>query len=328
MEHPGDAEARNRSGDGASPGGVICARSPSRVTLAHLRPRDDRGVDVDPAHAAGASGERITWLGHATLLLEVGGARLLTDPLLRDRVGHLRRHAEPPPAALSEDIDAVLVSHLHLDHLDVGSLRRLSRRVPVLTPTGGGALLRRLGFANTIELPVGDEAQIGGAQVRAVPAVHDGRRHPLAPLADAIGFVVAGAHRVYFAGDTDVFDHMAQSTGPLDVALLPVWGWGPSLGPGHMDPLAAARAAALLRPQIAVPIHWGTFFPIGLARSLGDLLVEPPLDFARHAAELAPAVEVRILARGETLALDAPAANAAYGSGSATGAGDDTVSSR
>jgi L-ascorbate metabolism protein UlaG (beta-lactamase superfamily) len=292
------------------------------VTLAHLRSGDDRGVDVDPAQAAGAPGERITWLGHATLLLEVGGARLLTDPLLRDRVGHLRRHAVPPPAALSEDIDAVLVSHLHLDHLDVGSLRRLSRRVPVLAPAGGGALLRRLGFANTVELPVGDEAQIGGAQVRAVPAVHDGRRHPLAPLAEAIGFVVAGAHRVYFAGDTDIFDDMAQSTGPLDVALLPVWGWGPSLGPGHMDPLGAARAAALLRPRIAVPIHWGTFFPIGLARSRGDVLVDPPLDFARHAAELAPGVEVRILAPGETLALDAraPARGAEAATASVPGA--------
>src|SRR3954463_15496382 len=189
----GRCEPRNHSGDGASPARVISARSPRRVTLAHLRPRDDRGVDVDPAHAAGASGERITWLGHATLLLAGGGGRPLTGPLLRDRVGHLRRHAEPPAAALSEDIDAVLVSHLHLDHLDVGSLRRLSRRVPVLAPTGGGALLRRLGFANTVELPVGDETQIGGAQVRAVPAVHDGRRHPLAPLADAIGYVGPGA---------------------------------------------------------------------------------------------------------------------------------------
>src|SRR4051794_28284376 len=192
MEHPGDAEPRNRPGDGASPDGVISARSPSRVTLAHLRRRDDRGVDVDLAHAAGASGERITWLGHATLLLEVGGARLLTDPLLRDRVGHLRRHAEPPAAALSEDIDAVLVSHLHLDHLDVGSLRRLSRRVPVLVPTGGGGLLRRLGFANTIELPVGDEAQIGGAQVRAVPAGHHGPRPPLPPPPPPTGLVVGG----------------------------------------------------------------------------------------------------------------------------------------
>jgi L-ascorbate metabolism protein UlaG (beta-lactamase superfamily) len=277
-------------------------------------------VDGHP-HETGVLAERITWLGHATLLLEIGGVRLLTDPLLRDRVGHLRRHAPAPPPELTEGIDAVLVSHLHLDHLDVASLRRLGRRVPVLVPSGGGGLLRRLGFAHTTELRVGEEARIAGAQVRAVPAVHDGRRHPLAPLSEAIGFVVAGAHRVYFAGDTDLFDEMARATGPLDVALLPVWGWGPSLGPGHMDPLGAARAAALLRPRIAVPIHWGTFFPIGLAGRRGNALVEPPLDFARHAAELAPEVEARILAPGETLVLATPG-TATYGSGSATGAGD------
>jgi len=260
--------------------------------------RAARAVDLHP-HA-----ERVTWLGHATLLLEVGGARLLTDPLLRDRVAHLRRHAPAPPRELTAGIDAVLISHLHRDHLDVASLRRLDRSVRVLVPTGAARVLRRAGFGNTTELAVGEEVRVGGAAVVAVPAVHDGHRHPLAPSADAIGFVVAGAHRLYFAGDTDLFDGMAEASGALDVALLPVWGWGPSLGPGHMDPLAAARAAALLRPRVAVPIHWGTFFPVGLARRRGDVLVEPPREFARHAAELAPGVEVRILAAGETMALD------------------------
>ena len=269
-------------------------------------------------------GERITWLGHATMLLEVGGARLLTDPLLRDHVAHLRRQAPLPQPELLEAIDAVLVSHLHLDHLDIASLRRLDARTPVVVPAGGARVLSDIGFGTpATELRVGEQIRIAGADVRAVPAVHDGRRHPLGPLADAIGFVVAGAHRVYFAGDTDLFDDMAQAIGPLDAALLPVWGWGPSLGPGHMDPLGAARAAALLRPRVAVPIHWGTYFPIGLARRRGDVLVDPPHDFARHAAELAPDVAVRILAPGEALALDA----AAYRSGSATGGGE-TASSR
>jgi L-ascorbate metabolism protein UlaG (beta-lactamase superfamily) len=88
-------------------------------------------------------------------------------------------------------------------------------------PVGGGSLLRRLGFANATELRVGEEARIARADVRAVPAVHDGRRHPLGPIAEAIGFVVAGARRVHVAGDTDVFDGMAQATAPLDAALLP-----------------------------------------------------------------------------------------------------------
>jgi L-ascorbate metabolism protein UlaG (beta-lactamase superfamily) len=251
-----------------------------------------------------ASAERLTWVGHATVLLELGGARLLTDPLLRARVGHLRRQAPGPSPEATQDIDAVLVSHLHLDHLDVASLRRLPRDVAVLAPSGAGRLLRRLGFARTTELRAGEQAEVAGVAVLAVPAIHDGRRHPLAPSADAIGFVAAGEHRVYFAGDTDIYDGMGDLAGTLDAALLPVWGWGPSLGAGHMDPEAAARAAALLRPRVAVPIHWGTFFPAGLARLRGAALVEPPRAFARLAGELAPDVEVHVLAPGQTLGLE------------------------
>jgi L-ascorbate metabolism protein UlaG (beta-lactamase superfamily) len=107
---------------------------------------------------------------------------------------------------------------------------------------------------------------------------------------------------VYFAGDTDVFAGMAE-LGPLDVALLPVWGWGPSLGPGHMDPEQAARAAALLRPRVAVPIHWGTYLQVGLRRREA-LLRGPPHAFADRCAELAPDVEVRVLEPGGTLSLD------------------------
>jgi L-ascorbate metabolism protein UlaG (beta-lactamase superfamily) len=252
------------------------------------------------------SAERLTWIGHATVLVEVGGARLLTDPLLRDRVGHLRRQGAPPAPAATERLDAVLVSHLHLDHLDAGSLRRLPRDVTVLAPVGAGALLRKLGFARTTEVRVGEPTRVGGATVTAVPAEHDGRRHPLAPFAEAIGFVIAGDRRVYFAGDTALFDGMEDTIGPTDAALLPIWGWGPSLGPGHMDPLGAARAAALLHPRVAVPIHWGTFFPAGLARLRGSALVDPPHEFARRASKLAPDVEVRVLAPGESLTLDAP----------------------
>ncbi len=253
-----------------------------------------------------SAAERITWLGHATVLLELGGARMLTDPLLRDRVGHLRRQSPGPPSDAAEGIDAVLISHLHHDHLDVASLRRLPRAVTVLAPAGSGARLRRLGFARTAELRAGERAEVAGVDVLAAPAIHDGRRHPLAPHAEAIGFVVAGAHRVYFAGDTDLFDAMAKMAGTLDAALLPVWGWGPSLGPGHMDPETAARAVAILRPRIAVPIHWGPFFPAGLARFRGSALVEPPRAFARCAGELAPDVDVRVLAPLGTLELDRP----------------------
>jgi L-ascorbate metabolism protein UlaG (beta-lactamase superfamily) len=247
--------------------------------------------------------ERLTWVGHATVLFEVGGARLLSDPVLRDRLAHLRRHGAPPGPDVAQRIDAVLISHVHFDHLDAPSLKLLGKDVRMLVPTGGGRLLTRIGFANVDELRVGDRAEVAGAVVTAVPAVHDGHRHPLAHEAETLGFEVAGAQRVYFAGDTELFDAMSDLAGGLDVALLPVWGWGPSLGPGHMDPLGAARAAATLRPRVAVPIHWGTLFPVGLARTKGRALIDPPHEFARHLAQLAPEVQVRLLAPGDAMDL-------------------------
>jgi L-ascorbate metabolism protein UlaG (beta-lactamase superfamily) len=244
---------------------------------------------------------RVTWIGHATALIELEGVRLLTDPLLRNHLGHLKRHGAAPDPALLRDVDAVLVSHLHFDHLDVPSLRRLSRSVRVLAPAGAGRFLRRQGFPHAEELAVGDVADVRGVAITAVPAVHDQRRRPYAggPKADAIGFIVGG--RVYFAGDTDLFDGMQELH--TDVALVPVWGWGPSLGEGHLDPPAAARATALLQPRIAIPIHWGTFYPRGLARYKAHRLTAPPHEFAAAVAELAPGVDVRVLTPGQGLAL-------------------------
>ena len=137
----------------------------------------------------------VTFAGHATVLLELDGVRLLTDPLLRKRIGVLIRRSPVPPASLRRDLDAVLISHAHLDHLDVPSLRLIDRRTPVVAPRGVGALLRRLGFV-PLEMDVGDEVEIGPAsaggaagparvRVRAVPADHAGTRYPLASEAPA-----------------------------------------------------------------------------------------------------------------------------------------------
>ncbi|MGH2967957.1 MAG: MBL fold metallo-hydrolase, partial [Solirubrobacteraceae bacterium] len=147
------------------------------------------------------------------------------------------------------------------------------------------------------------ELTIGDVRVRAVPAVHGGRRSPLSGPAEAVGFIAEGSHRVYFAGDTERFEGMADLA-PLDVALLPIWGWGPSLGAGHMDPEQAARATALLSPRIVVPVHWGTFLPVGMAGRHADLLREPPRTFAARVAELAPGSRVEILQPGGSLVLD------------------------
>jgi L-ascorbate metabolism protein UlaG (beta-lactamase superfamily) len=248
---------------------------------------------------------RITYVGHATVLVELDGARLLTDPLLRSRFAHLRRHTPLPDAEVTERIDAVLLSHLHLDHVDLRSLRQLGAQTLLLAPAGAGRFLRRSGFARVRELAPGDTAEVTGVEVKATPAHHEGRRGPLGPTAEAIGFDIRGTRRIYFAGDTDLFQAMEELAGQLELALLPVWGWGPSLGHGHLDPDRAARAAALLRPRIAVPIHWGTYFPIGLARWRGKRLRDPPLEFARRVAELAPAVEVRVLGPGTSLSFSA-----------------------
>jgi L-ascorbate metabolism protein UlaG (beta-lactamase superfamily) len=239
--------------------------------------------------------ETLTYVGHATVRVDVAGARLLTDPVLRDRVGYLLRRTAPVAPEAYQRLDGVLLSHLHHDHLDLPSLRRLPPDVPILVPRGGGRLLR--GFSRVYEVVAGETVELAGTTVTAVPAEHPGHRLPLVGGAggDALGYVIAS--RVYFAGDTDLYPEMAL-LGRLDVALLPVWGWGPRVGPGHMDPEIAARALTLLRPRIAVPIHWGTFSRIAL-----PLETDAPRAFARHAARLAPDVQVEILEPGATLEL-------------------------
>jgi L-ascorbate metabolism protein UlaG (beta-lactamase superfamily) len=239
----------------------------------------------------------LRWLGHATVLVEVGGVRLLTDPLLRTRLGHLTRRT-PVPDELGR-LDAVLISHVHRDHLDLPSLAALGGNPPMIAPAGAGDLLRRRGFDAVIELREGETTTVAGMPVSATAAHHRARRGPLSPWVRSLGYVIEAGSRVYFAGDTDVYDSMA-TLAPLDIVLLPVWGWGPNVGEGHLNPRTAAEALRLLRPRIAVPIHWGTFFPIYLR---GDVPAHPPREFARHAAELAPEVEVRVLQPGETLTL-------------------------
>ena len=233
------------------------------------------------------------------MLVELGGVRLLTDPVLRVAVAHLRRAV--PALAAPAGLDAALVSHLHRDHLDLPSLRRL-RDLPLLVvPVGARRTLRHLAVPLS-ELTPGDELMLGPIAVRAARAVHDGRRTPVSRTIESLGYLIDGRLRIYFAGDTELFDGMAQLA-PVDVALLPVAGWGPSLGPGHMDAEQAARAAALLRAKIAIPIHWGTFAPVGLTRGRDRLLRDPPQAFAEHAARLAPGTRVEILQPGESLAL-------------------------
>ncbi|MFJ5219883.1 MBL fold metallo-hydrolase [Streptomyces sp. NPDC088354] len=254
----------------------------------------------------------ITWWGHATVTVRDSGVRVLTDPLFVPRLAHLRRRrgAVPPPGAALADV--ALVSHLHADHLHTGSLARLARGTRVLVPRGASAAVPRLRrLATDLRLDVtevapGDKVRVGDLTVRVVPAAHDGRRLPYGPeRSPALGYVLEGEERTYFAGDTGLFDAMAEEVGPCDAALLPVGGWGPFLGDGHLNPARAAQALARLAPRAAVPIHYGTYWPIGMDAVRPHEFHSPGDEFARLAGDVAPRVAVHRLDHGENLRLEA-----------------------
>lgn len=243
----------------------------------------------------------VTFVGHSTVLIEMDGVRILTDPVLRHRIGHLYRVGADPDLSGLGKIDLVLISHAHWDHLDPVSLRQLGRDTPMIVPEGAGRILTAKGFSQVEELAIGASTKIGPVRITATDANHRGRRPPFGPTAETVGFLIEGSARLYFAGDTDLFAGMEDFGPGLGLALLPVWGYGPNLGPGHLDPQRAAEALTILRPQLAIPIHWGTLAPYGLHLIKPGYLREPPKLFASTAKELAPDVTVRILDPGQRL---------------------------
>ena len=240
----------------------------------------------------------LTWLGHSCVAIQLDGLGIVTDPVLRERIVHLRRKKPVDPAAL-EGVDLVLISHIHHDHLDLRSLDRLDLHAQVIVPLGAGGLLRRRGFRFVREVLAGDEVHVGAIRVRVTHAEHavgfrlgTGRTQP-------VGYVIAGTRTVYFAGDTDLFQGMG-ALGRIDAALLPVAGWGPRLPAGHLDPVRAVEALALTEPRLAIPIHWGTYAPWRPPR--GD--DTPATAFAELAATVVPTVDVRVLRPGQSCPLE------------------------
>jgi L-ascorbate metabolism protein UlaG (beta-lactamase superfamily) len=247
----------------------------------------------------------IRWLGHASVLVE-DRARILTDPVLTGTMLHLHRRAGPVPTSLTNQVDAVVVSHLHVDHLHFPSLALIDAGTPVLIPRGAGRLLRKTGL-EAVEVSAGDVVKVGDATITVVPAVHDATRWPFSRVrGDAVGFVVEGDGATYFAGDTSLFPEMADIAGRLDVALLPVGGWGPWLRGEHMDPRDAAECLALLDVGVAVPIHYGTFWPRGVSWLRKRVFHEPGREFAAHARVHAPGVDVRVLPPGSSTTVELP----------------------
>jgi L-ascorbate metabolism protein UlaG (beta-lactamase superfamily) len=260
-------------------------------------PSSETGTPVPGARSETEPG-KLTWLGHSCVALQLDGLVIVTDPVLRKRIVHLRRKAPVDPAALA-GADAVLVSHIHHDHLDLPSLDQLDLGAQVIVPTGAGDLLRRRGFRFVREVVAGDEVDVGAVRIRVTHAEHDASFRLGTGTTQPVGYVIEGTRTVYFAGDTDLFDGMG-TLGRIDLALLPVAGWGPRLPAGHLDPVRAVEALALTQPRLAIPIHWGTYATWRPPR--GD--DTPAREFAELAATVVPAVDVRVLKPGQSCPLD------------------------
>ncbi|MQY12535.1 hypothetical protein SRB5_26700 [Streptomyces sp. RB5] len=253
-------------------------------------------------------GVEVTWWGHATATVQDSATRVLTDPLFARRLMHLHRRRGAPPPADAARADVAVVSHLHADHLHLPSLARLAPGTVLVLPRGATDAvpgLRRLRHLGLTELGPGEEIRVKDVTVRAVSAKHDGRRWPYGPhRIQALGFVLEGEATTYFAGDTGLFDTMAEEVGACDLALLPVGGWGPRLGAEHLDAAKAAQALRKLAPGAAVPVHYGTYWPIGMDSVRPHEFHAPGEEFARLAKAAAPGTAVHTLGHGQSVRLE------------------------
>lgn len=273
------------------------ARAPKRAVVPVVandgaRLRDDRGL------------HGVTWIGHATFLVNVGGLRVLTDPIFAPRLATVVRNVPPgvAPEALPE-IDVVLVSHNHRDHLDLPSLRRLRGRPLHLVPVGVGATLRRAGLERVEELAWWEARDVGSVRFTFVPAHHWSRRGLNDQNASLWGGwgVQSDALTAYFAGDTGYFPgfrEIGERLGRIDAALLPIGAYAPRwfMRGQHMDPDDAGRAMLDLGARRMVAMHWGTY------KLTDEPLDEPPrrLEAWRVRAGVARA-RVLVPAIGQTL---------------------------
>jgi N-acyl-phosphatidylethanolamine-hydrolysing phospholipase D len=265
---------------------------------------------------APASQLTITWVGHASLLIQLNGLNILTDPMWSSRASPVRfagpKRWVAPGVALDAlpPLDVVLQSHNHYDHLDDFTVRQLVRRHPRarwITAFGNAAFVRKRGASPTevVDLDWWEEHRVGSLRITATPAMHFSSRG-IGDRGDTLwcGFALAGdVQRVFFAGDTGFhpeFGAIGERCGPFDVALLPIGAYEPRwfMRYLHMNPEEAVDAFRALRARLMVPIHWGTF------KLTDEAMDEPPVR-ARAAWKAAGLVEERYrqLAHGETLVL-------------------------
>lgn len=233
-------------------------------------------VAVEPGRFATtpASGIRVTWLGHSTILLEVDGHRFLTDPVWSERVGPIDfagpKRFFPPLLAIRDlpPLDAVIISHDHYDHLDYATIVALIDRAPTFVcPLGVGAHLERWGVpaAKIIELDWWDSRTFGDLTLWAVPARHASGRMLFVDSGAKLwaGYAFAGAnHRVYYSGDTGLFPALrtiGDRLGPFDLTMIEIGQYDQAWPDWHLGPEQAMEAHRRVRGAVMLPVHWGLF---------------------------------------------------------------------
>ena len=270
-------------------------------------------LPVDRPHEAWAraadTGFRATWLGHSTVLLEVDGRRVLTDPVFGERASPFRfagpRRFHPVPADLDElpPLDAVLLSHDHYDHLCRVTMQRLARmRVPIVTSLGVGAHLERFGVRPDCihELDWGERADVGGVRFIAAPAQHfsgRGMRDRNRTLWSS-WVVRTDRRKVFFSGDTGLMpqlEDIGAAHGPFDLVMLEVGAFHPSWAGIHLGPENALKAFAMLGGGTLLPVHWGTF---ALNR---EPFREPPRRLLGEALRRGVEERIALLSQGQSI---------------------------
>ncbi|UCG52432.1 MAG: MBL fold metallo-hydrolase, partial [Candidatus Latescibacterota bacterium] len=227
-----------------------------------------------------------------------------TDPIFRERFRLLKRRSSVCTRCIGlGKLDAVVLSHMHFDHMDYASLRMIPKDVPIIAPEGAARYLGRKVDHDVAEMRVGETIRIGGVEIHAAPSLHhSGFYWPMWFPKSVLSYMFVGSQTVFFVGDTALFEDLRYlgRDFEIDAAMLPVWGCGPYLRGDHMTPSQAAEAVNLLSPRTAIPIHWGTVHPVGPMWKNMAFLEQPPHTFARAAAVSAPMTEVRVLSPGDS----------------------------
>jgi L-ascorbate metabolism protein UlaG (beta-lactamase superfamily) len=216
---------------------------------------------------------RVTYIGHATLLLELGGARFLTDPNFDSKLGRILPRVSAPGIALDQlpALDAILLTHAHADHLSFDSIERLPRTIPLFAPPVVAKWLRRLGHSHAVDFAPGESVHIRDVTIRAASATHRGNRYGFDRWRSSANmYLLDAGETAFFAGDTALVSdthHLVERTlwaneRELDLALLPIgyapW-WKPGFRRGHLTHDDALTLFERLRARVFVPYHWGTF---------------------------------------------------------------------